>query len=292
MSTVNKNTAKALVANIVQLASLPSVYTRLEETLKNPNHTRDDIARVISIDPALSARTLRIINSSYYALSNPVQNISTAINLLGEYDLRNLVLVSSIVGSVACLVDEGFDLSKFWCHCIRCGITAKLLAVFKGMPEPELFFLSGLLHDIGQLVIYKNEPELFATVEWHVSHESEERYQVEQTLLGFDHAVVGSLLISEWGLTMKLKDMIEYHHQPELLTGYQKDILFVSLADQLVHFVDDNNGLATCDFAQLPLQIRRYLDELNIPDDVLPDLMAEVIEQSKAIEKIICNDCC
>lgn len=160
ISPVKNNTPETLVANVVQLTSLPSVYVRLEEVLKDSNHTRDNIADVISVDPALCARTLRIINSSYYALPNTVQNIATAINLIGEYDLRNIVLVTSVVNSVKGLVNGGIDITEFWRHSVRCGITAKLLAKTKSAVDPELFFLCGLLHDLGQLVILDNKISL------------------------------------------------------------------------------------------------------------------------------------
>ena len=289
MLEVKTNTSEALVANVVHLISLPSVYTRLEETLKDPEHTRDDIANVVSIDPALCARILRIINSSYYALPKTVQNINIAVNLIGEYDLRNMVLVSSVTNSVAALVDEGIDMPVFWRHSIRCGITAKLLTKLQSVSDPELLFIAGLLHDLGQLVIYKNEPELSATVAWHVINEDKERYRVEQTLLGFDHAITGALLAENWGLPKKLNEIIRYHHQPAHSTHYQTETSLIGLADQLVHFLELNDNLAKIDFNQLPTIINNQLDNLKIPKLALFDVLTDMMEQSQAIEDIICD---
>lgn len=95
---------------------------------------------MVGIDPALSARILRIVNSSYYAFPNPIENIFTAINVIGENDLRNLVLVSSVVNSVSVLTVKGFDLDAFWQHSIRIGIMAKLLAKQQSNPDPESLF--------------------------------------------------------------------------------------------------------------------------------------------------------
>jgi len=288
--TAKSNTPETLVANVVHLVSLPSVYTQLEETLKVPTHTRDDIAKVISIDPALCARTLRIINSSYYALPNTIHNIGTATNLLGEYDLRNLVLVTSVVNSVDELIDDGINISKFWQHSIRCGITAKLLAKYLPTPDPELLFLTGLLHDLGQLIIYKNEPELSATIAWHLTHENKERYQIEQTLLGFSHPIVGALLLENWGIPKKVSEIVKYHHQPNDSTLYHKEAKLIGLADQLVHFIETSTDLTDIDSEQLPELIHIYLDDLNISPLILFELLTEVIEQSQAIEEIICTD--
>ena len=288
MEDVYKNTPEALVANVIHLISLPNVYTKLEKTLKEPNHTRNDIAKIISIDPALSARILRIINSSYYGLPNPVQNIAIAVNLLGEYDLRNMVLVTSVVNSVTALTDRGIDIHSFWQHSIRCAIAAKLLASLKAYDDPEFLFLSGILHDLGRLIIYKNERELSETVSWYVTTEGRERYQVEQELLGFDHAFVGFLLAESWCLPAKLGDIIKCHHQPELSTDNQLESKLVSLADLLVHYLEKNVIETIIDLNEWP-KIKAYLEELDIKPEILTDLLNEVLEKSQSIEEIICD---
>jgi len=287
--SVEMNTPDALVANVVHLISLPNVYTQLEKTLKDPNHTRNDIAAIVNIDPALCARTLRIINSSYYALPKTIYNIGTAINLIGEYDLRNIVLISSVVNSVDALTDNGINITEFWQHSIRCGMIAKLLANTISAPDPELLFLTGLLHDIGQLIIYKNEPELSTTITWHKTEENKQRYQIEQSLLGFGHPIVGALLLEKWSVPEQVSETVKYHHQPDETALYQKEAKIVGLADQLIHFVESNSGLAEIDFEQLPPLISSYLDDLNISNLIIFDLLTEAIDQSQAIENIICT---
>jgi len=286
---IKTNTPDELVANVVHLVSLPNIYTQLEKTLKDPNHTRNDIAAIVNIDPALCARTLRIINSSYYALPKTIYNIGTAINLIGEYDLRNIVLVSSVVNSVDALTDSGINITEFWQHSIRCGMTAKLLAKAISAPDPELLFLTGLLHDIGQLIIYKNEPELLTTIAWHETNENKERSKVEQSLLGFSHPIVGALLLEKWGVPEQVSGTIRYHHQPDEATLYQKEAKIVGLADQLIHFIESNTDLSEIDFEQIPPLINSYLDDLNISKFIIFDLLIEAIAQSQAIEDIICT---
>jgi len=288
-SPIKANTPDALVANVVHLVSLPNVYTQLEETLKDPDHTRSDIAAIVNIDPALCARTLRIINSSYYALPNTIHNIGTAINLIGEYDLRNIVLISSVVNSVDVLTDSGINITEFWQHSIRCGMAAKLLAKAISAPDPELLFLTGLLHDIGQLIIYKNEPELSTTIAWHETNENKERYQIEQSLLGFSHAIVGALLLEKWGVPEQVSETVKYHHHPNEATLYQKEAKIVGLADQLIHFIESNTDLSEIDFEQLTPLINSYLDDLNISKFIIFDLLIEAVAQSQAIENIICT---
>jgi len=303
MATVKYNTPEALVGNVVHLISLPDVYTRLEQVFKDPNHTRNDIADIVSVDPALSARILRIINSSYYGFPNLVQNIATAVNLLGEYDLRNMVLVTSVANSVALLADGGIDIRVFWQHSLRCGISAKLLALLKKHKDPELLFLGGLLHDLGQLIIYKNERELYDTVSWHVTHEARERYVIEDNLLGFNHAHISSLLVESWNLPGKLAEIIKYHHQPELATLQPIESKLLALADQLAHYLNSNTSYDSTaqqkcddnfmfdnntDLDEWP-KIKAYLEELEIKPEALTDLLNNTVEQSQEIEDIIYN---
>lgn len=283
---MKKNTPEALVANVVHLIGLPSVYARLDEILKDPNHTRDDIANVVSIEPVLCARILRVINSGYYALPKSVENIATAINLIGEYDIRNMVLVTSVVNSVSSLVDDGIDIFAFWQHSIRCGIAVRLLAKKYTEMDPEFLFLCGLLHDLGHLLIYKKEPELSATVSWYVINEGRERYQIEQELLGFDHAEVGALLLEYWGLSEKIYTIIKRHHQVDD-KHYYKEAKLLSLADHLSHFLELDDNVANIDFERLPKIIKSSLSELNIQKEALFELLSEVKEQSQAIEDII-----
>lgn len=283
---MKKNTPEALVASVVHLIGLPSVYARLDEILKDPNHTRDDIANVVSIEPVLCARILRVINSSYYALPKSVENIATAINLIGEYDIRNMVLVTSVVNSMSSLVDDGIDIFVFWQHSIRCGIAVRLLAKKYTEMDPELLFLCGLLHDLGQLLIYKKEPELSATVSWYVINEGRERYQVEQELLGFDHAEVAALLLEYWGLSEKIYTIITRHHQVDD-KHYYKEAKLLSLADHLSHFLELDDNLANIYFETLPKIIKSSLSELSIQKEALFELLSEVKEQSQAIEDII-----
>ena len=288
MLAVNQDTPEALVNNVVHLISLPTVYTRLEEILKNPEHTRNDIAEVINIDPALCARILRIINSSYYGLPNTIQSINLAVNLIGEYDLRNMVLITSVINAMEALLDHGIDMPVFWRHSIRCGISARLMAKLTATPDPELLFLIGLLHDLGQLIIYKNEPELSATVAWHVLNENKKRYQIEASLLGFDHAMVGALLAETWGLPSKLNDIIKYHHQPDRST-YAQETKLICLADQLAHLLELNNNALNSHIEHLPIPITRSLQNLHIQKDQILALLSDVLEQSQSIEEIICD---
>ena len=109
-------TPRALVNNVLQLISLAEIYLRLQQAIDDPMHTRKQLAEVVAYDSALSARVLRIANSSYYSFSLNIESIESAVGILGELDLRNLVLATPVIGSMSSLDCTGVDIDEFWLH--------------------------------------------------------------------------------------------------------------------------------------------------------------------------------
>ncbi len=116
---VREPTPRALVENVLQLISLPEIYLRLQQTIDNPAHSREQVAEIIAYDPSLSARVLRIANSSYYSFPSKIDSVASAVGIIGELDLRNLVLATTVVGSMNALKYKGVNVDDFWLHSLR-----------------------------------------------------------------------------------------------------------------------------------------------------------------------------
>ena len=231
----NPSTAQNLVDAVMQLISLPEVYLRLQQAIDDPHHSREQIAEIVSYDPALSARVLRIANSSYYSFPSKIETIGSAVGLIGEIDLRNLVLATTVIGSMNTLSYEGVNIDEFWLHSLRCGIFARLLAKTVKGSNPEILFLAGMLHDLGILVIYQQEASLAAAVARQIDQQHQLRDQAERELMGFDHAEVGALLITAWGLADELSELVRFHHQYQLAEANQSTTQVLALANQLAN---------------------------------------------------------
>jgi len=274
------STPQLLVDSVLHLISLPEIYLRLQETIDDPLHSRDQIAEIVAYDPALSARVLRIANSSYYGFPREIETVSSAVGLIGELDLRNLVLATTVIGAMTALDYKGVDIDQFWSHSMRCGIIARLLARSVGGYDPEILFLAGILHDLGLLVIYQQEAALAGAVKRQIDEQHQLRDQAEREILGYDHAEVGALLIKAWGLSEALSEITRCHHQYQLAQSNQSATLILALANLLAETdAVSANGSDT--------RLASMVEQLDINADDLAEILETGEQQCAEIRSII-----
>lgn len=228
-------TLEAFTQDIDHLLSLPSVGMRVNEAVNDPDSSADDIGRLISQDPALATRVLRIANSPAYGLSAQITTITRAVSIVGTQLIRDLVLATSTISAFKELPNELISLENFWDHSLYCGIAARLLAEQRGMKHAETEFLAGLLHDIGQLVIFRKEPAearraLLLSVE---GPDDLALHKAEQEVFGFDHAQVGTTLMRHWHFPELLVACVEHHHAPQEERKFPIEVSLVHIANSI-----------------------------------------------------------
>ncbi len=226
--------AKTLVMDAKELFSLPDIYFQLNEMIHDPRFSVADIGSVIAKDPGLSARLLRLVNSSFYGFQSKVDTISRAISIVGLDDLYHLIISTCVVDSFAEISSDLVDMTDFWLRSVHCGVVASLLANECPGLNAERLFLVGLLHDIGSLAIYQKIPELAGQVLKAIGHDRRMLDTVEQNVLGFTHAQVGRELLSSWGLPSSLYEVVAFYRHPELAINHKLDVLVLNLASRLV----------------------------------------------------------
>lgn len=217
------------------VASLPEVYYKLREAMDDPDCTFEDYGEIIRSDTALSARLLKLVNSSFYGFPTEVGTISHALSIIGTDQLTDLVLATAITREFRGIPKDLVDMESFWRHSIACGLAAKQIAALQGRSNFEHYFLGGLLHDIGKLVMFKKIPdEIVLIFDNFRNIPNQNLYEVEQRVIGYDHAQVGGALLEQWRLPHDLVRAVNYHHTPAQAGRYFDDAATVNLANALV----------------------------------------------------------
>lgn len=241
-----KVTPQDLVSGVVRLVSLPEVCIRVNEMLEDPKINANDIGKVISQDTGLTARLLKIVNSSFYGFPSRIETVSRAVTVIGLRELRGLVLAASAVEAFSKIPNDVLNMVKFWRHSVYCGVVAKLLAQHCNVLHSERLFVAGLLHDIGKLIISHRLPNEAREV-LRLQKESElPDYEIERQVLGFDHAVVGGELLKNWQMPKTLMNAVRYHHQPHESDDAIVDVSLVHIANGMTFVaeqgLDSENG--------------------------------------------------
>lgn len=185
---------------MVDLVPLPQAYVRIREAVDNPKADLRHVAEIVKSDPALAARVLRLVNSAYIGLMAPIESIDHAVRVLGMRQIHDMALATSAVGSLSRLRGDLIDIVDFWRLSIYCAGTAREIGRRCGLPVPERLFIVGLLHNIGNLVIAHELPEVYADCRTRACALGRPYAELQRELCGFDYAEVSAELLRQWNL--------------------------------------------------------------------------------------------
>jgi len=242
---MNKINIAELVKSVGDLVSLPDIFIRINQLVENPQSSLDDITKVVSQDPSFTVRLLRVANSPFYGFSSAIETVSRAVTLIGTSQVRNLALSTSVSRTFEGLPNELVSMDNFWKHSLYCALVARILAHRLRKTDPEALFTAGLLHDIGELVIFNRLPKQAKEVLLQVLDSGDEIpvYVAERQTMGFDHAQVGGELARQWNLPPLLQDCIAHHHdiQQAQYCPIETAILHIANTLALMAEVDSTN---------------------------------------------------
>ncbi len=224
---------ESLVAKSVTLASLPETVTRTQTLINSSDSSAAEIGDSLSHDPALTARLLRIVNSPYYGFATQIETVSRAITLIGTLELLDLVLATSVIRLFDDIPPELVTMDKFWEHSLYTAVIARILAQHGRAPNTERYFIAGLIHDIGELVLFSQRPRQSAEVLRLVQEKPGDLLAAETQVFGFTHSQVGAELARTWNLPPSLVTAIRYHHAPADADSFQLETAIVHCADAI-----------------------------------------------------------
>lgn len=237
--------AESVVAEVENFLALSDAVAQLSSLLSDPNATTAQIAEVISIDPSLSARVLRLVNSAYFSLNIPVDTISRSVSILGTGQLYSLVLASSAGQLLNNFAGERVDMEAFWKHSVRTALAAGSLAARGGARQRERVFLSGLLHDVGQIILACQLPELSARIQVAIAG-GERRDNAERALLGYSHAELGAALLERWNLPASLTEPVRYQDRCREAPLYSAAAAMVHIGSAIVRQMESSDTTGIC----------------------------------------------
>lgn len=221
------------IKDIGRLSTLPQVTWELMRLLSDENTTPDDLQQVVEQDPALSAKVISLGNSAYYGLRTPATTISRAIVIIGFKELEFLALGLGLADTFDLRkVPFGFDGDSLWLHSLSVSWTAREVAAASHLVDPGEAMLAGLLHNLGQIMLVTHFTVHLQRLMDYVAQGH--TFREAEADLGLWHEVVGYLLAKNWAMPDYLKDVILYHHRPELCLDNRDIVSVINLAIQLV----------------------------------------------------------
>ncbi len=219
----------------MNLPTLPTVHARLLEVVDHPRATAAMLASLISEDQSLTARLIKMCNSSYYGLSSEVNSVDRAIVILGFDAVREMSLGISVISQFdGELISGALDLTQFWRHSSSTAVSARYISKEYLGKEGKEAFLGGLLHDVGKLILVQYLEREFTQAITLSKEQNRALFLVEQELLGVDHSQVGTWLGKKWKFPQGVLTCIENHHNPLLARDHQEELASVCLANVLV----------------------------------------------------------
>jgi HD-like signal output (HDOD) protein len=206
--------AQELVQSCTSIFTLPEIYFRVRDVVDDPKSTMDDLAKVLKLDPAISARVLRIVNSPLYGFPKQIDTMTRAVNLLGNQAINDLVTATTLGRTFSGMPIQLMDVPTFWRKSVLCALLAGKIAKSCNLEDSERFFIAGLLRDIGHLVLYQTIPQRAQSALIEAGYLGASLAEVEQSNFGCDFAEVGAELIKSWGMPVQIEQAVRYQLTP------------------------------------------------------------------------------
>jgi diguanylate cyclase (GGDEF)-like protein len=294
-----KTPDRHLLAQLLQCANLPSpvgVVMRILELGENPEAGVSEVCQVLTADPALSARLIRMANSPLYARQRRTSNLRQAIKLFGVEGTITLALSFSLVTNLRNHEKGGFDYGRFWHRSFAAAVCAQVAADRFGLRNREELFLAGLLQDIGMLTLARARPEIYAGLDaphWNHRHVLAR----EEELLGTNHAVLGALLLQQWNFPSRLQRLVaSSHDEDDAETLRERDAAIVAISSDMAEIWSEPNGQAVLRRAMsraeqlLGLEADGFIEVLELAGGAISEvapLFDIEIEDSMMLETIV-----
>lgn len=241
-----RTTPEELISQTTELVSLPDIYVRIKAVIYDPDSTMTDVSDVLSHDPAICARILKVANSAFFGAPSRVETVKAAVRLLGTEQVHDLVLAATIAKSFTNIPENLINMEDFWVSSVRCGLLARFLSEQCHSADSEHFFVGSLLHDMGHLIMYQTVPDESREALIIARQNDKPLYSVERDIIGCDYAQVGSQLMQSWNFPENWVQAVRHQNEPADAPDHGFDAAIMHLAVKLKD-MDISAGAAALD---------------------------------------------
>lgn len=280
----------AAVREVSQIATLPEITLKIVELVENPSSTAQGLHQVISNDPALCSRILKVVNSSFYGMPGQIASINRAIVLLGLNAVKNIAISASLAklfkGGQLC---PAFSARDLWKHSVASATACKLVADAGKLGLPDEAFLAGLMHDIGLMVEMQHDRSKLIEVVNRLGvgadgAPSADMLAIEREVFGATHQEFGKGLCEKWKFPKNLINVCGHHHDPKSLPDGQRTLsTVVYVADRLVASTDNGFHL---DIQSTAIDAQ-WFDDLKINAQKVEEIKKSLPEKIKEVEVML-----
>ncbi len=273
---------KKIVDEIIELPTLPAVATTLIKLIEDPNSSASDLNKLLISDASLSAKILKLVNSPFYGLREPVSSLKQAIVILGFRTIRSMAVSASVMDLFDVFEMEGFSQEEFWVHSIGVATASGLITENLGV-QNDTAFVCGLLHDIGKLVMNQYAQNEFRDILLYAKENSLCFYDAEVKLnVDFKHTEIGYLVAQKWNLPVSIQNVIRDHHKEPKQTDDAVLISAIQLSNHVCEYLKIGTGGNYGPIVPNHQQCVAYCKGTKIPDilEKLKDSVEKIREMT------------
>ncbi len=258
-----------------QSFALPEICTKIRQMLDDDTSTLEDIGQLIAVDPSLSSKLLKLANSPLFRFESQIDSLGKAINIIGGEALYNLVMVETASSAFEHFSSNVIDLKRFWLQSIYTALVAKHLAKIARIRGSERFFLLGLLHNLGELLIAIKSPELAIKCSQYCKQTLP--WMLQKQVLGFHYTNCSANLLEFWRLPAQVYLPVkDAHDQHKALHSKEAAIIYTAIRAGVAMSNDDL-------YSVNELILPNVINFLNLEQDDIQDAVKFAFMEAESV---------
>lgn len=276
-----------ILKSVKDIPAFPPTVFKIMNMIDDPDYSVATVVDVIKYDQAIAANLLRICNSAYFGIRKRVESLRDAVVFMGQKNIVRAVQTAGISKYYEKSSGYGMKASKLWEHSVGVALMSQILSKRIFHNEDDILYTAALLHDIGKIILGEFVDESFKKIIDMVLYKGNSFLEAEEAVIGTNHAELGGLIATHWNFPEDVKDVIAYHHRPDLIPNKKNDhVWLIHLADQSCLMMGVGLGSDGLAYRSVTEVIKRYNLRLRDIEECIV-LLFEELERAKELINIV-----